>query len=244
MFAFYFLQLSDVAAGGGTVFTDLGLTVNPVKVTTSRSSKVKARLNTTPFKHLLINTFVPKCDLVRASGSKVEHKIFWPHFSYVILCNVDLTMPIAGKYVYSYTHMQHERDNTSDRAESIWKSWWRHHMETYFCVTGLTKLWRFHGALTFSLISAHYDVTVMVVCWIKLGIYLVKMFKNYCMYMIRFSLRWRHNGRDGVSNHQPHDCLLNRLFGRRSKQPSKLRVTGLCVGNSPGTGEIPRTHGQ
>ena len=26
------------------------------------------------------------------------------------------------------------------------------------------------------------------------------------------SLIWRHNGRDGVSNHQPHDCLLNRLF--------------------------------
>ena len=53
------------------------------------------------------------------------------------------------------------------------------------------------------------------------------------------TLRWRHNGRDGVSNHQPHDCLLNRLFGRRSKWTSKLRVTGLCVGNSPGTGEIP-----
>ena len=47
------------------------------------------------------------------------------------------------------------------------------------------------------------------------------------------SLRWRHNGRDSVSNHQPHDCLLNRLFRRRSKKTSKLRVTGLCVGNSP-----------
>ena len=47
------------------------------------------------------------------------------------------------------------------------------------------------------------------------------------------SLRWRHHGRDGVSNHQPHDCLLNRLFRRRSKKTSKLRVTGLCVGNSP-----------
>ena len=53
------------------------------------------------------------------------------------------------------------------------------------------------------------------------------------------SLRWRHNGRDDVSNHQPHDCLLNRLFRRRSKKTSKLRVTGLCVGNSPGTGEFP-----
>ena len=43
------------------------------------------------------------------------------------------------------------------------------------------------------------------------------------------------NGRDGVSNHQPHGCLLNRVFMRRSKKTSKLRVTGLCAGNSPVT---------
>ena len=52
------------------------------------------------------------------------------------------------------------------------------------------------------------------------------------------TLRWRHNELDGVSDHQPHDCLLNRLFRRRSKKTSKLRVTGLCAGNSPGTGEF------
>ena len=47
-------------------------------------------------------------------------------------------------------------------------------------------------------------------------------------------LQWRHNGRDSVSNHQPHDCLLNHLFRRRSKKASKLCVTGLCVpGESP-----------
>ena len=51
--------------------------------------------------------------------------------------------------------------------------------------------------------------------------------------------RWRHYGRDSVSNHQPRDCLFNRLFRRRSKKTSRLRVTGLCVGNSPGTGEFP-----
>ena len=50
---------------------------------------------------------------------------------------------------------------------------------------------------------------------------------------------WRHNGHDSVSNHQLHDCLLSRLFRRRSKKISKLRVTGLCVGNSPETGEFP-----
>ena len=58
-------------------------------------------------------------------------------------------------------------------------------------------------------------------------------------YFRGLSLRWGHNGRDSVSNHQPHDCLLNRLFRGRSKKTSKLRVTGLCVGNSPGTGEFP-----
>ena len=53
------------------------------------------------------------------------------------------------------------------------------------------------------------------------------------------SLQWRHNERGGVSDHQPHDCLLNRLFGRRSKKTSKLRITDLCEGNSPVTGEFP-----
>ena len=52
-------------------------------------------------------------------------------------------------------------------------------------------------------------------------------------------LHWRHNDHDGVSNHQPHGCLLNRLFGRRSKKTSKLRVTGLCAGNSPGPVNSP-----
>ena len=55
----------------------------------------------------------------------------------------------------------------------------------------------------------------------------------------RHALQWRHNERGSVSNHQPHDCLLNRLYWRRSKKTSKLRLTGLCVGNSPGTGEFP-----
>ena len=53
------------------------------------------------------------------------------------------------------------------------------------------------------------------------------------------ALQWRHNGRDSVSNHQSHHHFLNRLFRCRSKKTSKLRVTGLCAGNSPGTGEFP-----
>ena len=49
------------------------------------------------------------------------------------------------------------------------------------------------------------------------------------LYHTCIPLRWSHNGCDGVSNHQPHGCLLNLLFRRRSKKTSKLRVTGLCV---------------
>ena len=55
----------------------------------------------------------------------------------------------------------------------------------------------------------------------------------------QFALQWCHNGCYSVSNHQPHDCLLNRLFRRRSKKTSKLRVTGLYAGNSPETSEFP-----
>ena len=53
------------------------------------------------------------------------------------------------------------------------------------------------------------------------------------------TLQLRHNGHDGVWNHNPHHCLPNRLFRRRSKKASKLRVTGLCEGNSLGPVNSP-----
>ena len=52
-------------------------------------------------------------------------------------------------------------------------------------------------------------------------------------------LQWRHNEHDGVSIHRRLDCLLNRMFRCISKKTSKRRVTGLCEGNSPVTGEFP-----
>ena len=61
-----------------------------------------------------------------------------------------------------------------------------------------------------------------------------KLIWKCCLQKCQPSLQWRHNGHDGVSNHQPHHYLLNRLFGRRSKKTSKLCITGLCV-----TGEFP-----
>ena len=53
------------------------------------------------------------------------------------------------------------------------------------------------------------------------------------------TLEWRHIECDGVLNNRRSDCLLNRLFRRRSKKISKLRVTSLCSGNPPVTGGFP-----
>ena len=58
------------------------------------------------------------------------------------------------------------------------------------------------------------------------------------------ALQWPYNERDGVSNQQHNECLLNRSFRRRSKKTSKLRVTGLVRGihrwrgNSPHKGSV------
>ena len=53
------------------------------------------------------------------------------------------------------------------------------------------------------------------------------------------TLQWRHNERDGVSNHRRLDCLLSPLFRRISKKTPKLSVTGLCEGNPPVIGVFP-----
>ena len=67
--------------------------------------------------------------------------------------------------------------------------------------------------------------------------YQVKKWRCFALHMN--PLRWRHNGCDSVSNHQPRECLLRCLIRRTSKKTSKLRVTGLWAGNSPETGEFP-----
>ena len=53
------------------------------------------------------------------------------------------------------------------------------------------------------------------------------------------SLEWCRNGRYGVSHHQLRHCFINRSFRRRSNKTSMLRVTGLCMGNSPVSGKFP-----
>ena len=69
-------------------------------------------------------------------------------------------------------------------------------------------------------ISYHYQTQILV-CWEIHSIQHKSIVKS------QYALPWRHNDHDGVSNHQPHGCLFNRLFRRRSKKTSKFRVTGL-----------------
>ena len=58
------------------------------------------------------------------------------------------------------------------------------------------------------------------------------------------TLHWRHNECDGVSHHQPRDCLLNRLFKAQIKENIKApRHWPLC-GEFTGDRWIPRTKDQ
>ena len=62
--------------------------------------------------------------------------------------------------------------------------------------------------------------------------------KHDARLIMQNALLWRHNERDGVSNHQPHECLLKRLFRPRSEKTSQLSVTGRCEGYSAMTSEF------
>ena len=58
--------------------------------------------------------------------------------------------------------------------------------------------------------------------------------------------QWRHNEGGGISTHQPHDCLLNRLFRRRSKKHRSSASLAFVWGiqrwpvNSPQKGPVTR----
>ena len=61
---------------------------------------------------------------------------------------------------------------------------------------------------------------------------------NLCTVFV-FSLHWRHNDHGGVSNHQPHGCLLNSLFRHRSKENTKAPCHWPLCGEFTGNGEFP-----
>ena len=139
-------------------------------------------------------------------------------------------LPVLGTLLFSMV-------NNPGQSLQRLKQWWTKIKLTTSCLQMfLTLVW-------FKLVTG----------WLPISLILVLTMDNYSMNITRLSpflastplekflltLQWRHNGLDDVSNHQPHHCLLVHLFGRRSKKTSKLRVTGLYAGNSPGTGELP-----
>ena len=99
---------------------------------------------------------------------------------------------------------------------------------------------------------SHRTLKIIVLTWLychvrrSVNILIVmrrslQIFKYYSLMILQkcaTPIQWRHNGCDGVSNHQPHDCLLNRLFRRRSKHESSaslafVRRIPRWPGNSP-----------
>ena len=89
--------------------------------------------------------------------------------------------------------------------------------------------------------------SIKAVCWFLFSIQ--REFNNWVvvgvasepwdMLTLKHLSQWRHDGLDNVSNHQPHDCFLKRLFRRRSKINIKApRHWPLC-GEFTGTGDFP-----
>ena len=60
------------------------------------------------------------------------------------------------------------------------------------------------------------------------------------LWLNRVSLQWRHNVRDGVSNHQPHDCLINQRKHQSSASLAFVRGLHWWPLNSPHKGPVTR----
>ena len=98
---------------------------------------------------------------------------------------------------------------------------------------------------------ANYDIIGMASSQITISVYFLSsqivfwLHRNYALFNER-TLRRRHNERDGVSNHQSCDCLLNRLFRRRSKKHKSSASLAFVRGihrwpvNSPHKGPVTR----
>ena len=103
-----------------------------------------------------------------------------------------------------------------------------------------------HGAQILEIVCSKYpiqenlfeNVSYFVSTWLCLLIVCCHPRKGE----FELKLQWRHDGLDGVSNHQTHDCLLNSLFRRIPKKTSKLHV--LARGEFAADRWITLTNGQ
>ena len=77
------------------------------------------------------------------------------------------------------------------------------------------------------------------VCQLQFGRIEIIFWEIYANYHAANHNNDNYNEHDGLSNHQTHVCLRNRLFRRRWNEISKHRLTCFCEGNSPVTDEFP-----
>ena len=91
-------------------------------------------------------------------------------------------------------------------------------------LSGMT-FWRTYNLNTSTLYKCCYIFSVkdMARLWLLMAWGILRaMASAKAAFVLRpLPLHWRHNEHDGVSNHQPHDCLLNGLFRCRSKENIK-----------------------
>ena len=100
--------------------------------------------------------------------------------------------------------------------------------------------WPFRGIQWVSLSASNAESASMSGC--------LMYYKRRSKYMklwtwYLFALQWCCNERNGVTNHQPHDCLLNRLF-RRTSQKHQSSASPPLWGEFTVDRWIPRTKGQ
>ena len=75
-----------------------------------------------------------------------------------------------------------------------------------------------HGLVgIYFLLAIHYLVTYSSSYFINILRTCFSDYTNDHAIAREVTLQWRHNECDGVSNHQPHNCLINCLFRHRTK---------------------------
>ena len=93
------------------------------------------------------------------------------------------------------------------------------------------------------------DEHCIVQCFNRIIYLVLVLYRDTWIHLVshrRCTLQWRHNRCDSGSNHQPHDCLLDGLFRRRSKKTwssaSLAFMRGIHRGpvNSPHKGPVTR----
>ena len=130
------------------------------------------------------------------------------------------------------------RGNHRSPVNSPYKGQWRGALMRSFICAWFNGWENNHAAGDLRRHCTHYDVTV-IRHFCPMPVLKYRQHTSTLSFLLHEihmefgswnTVQLRHNWRDGFSDNQPHDCLLNRLFRRRSKKTPKLRVTCICAG--------------